>query len=245
MPDTATNAAPGADPGAAHDGAAPVAAVLLALRQIAHPSTLRLVAQVAALTLLLFAALGAFGWLAVTRWGAPLLAPWIDADTAGGLAILAAVLASWLLFRSAGMAVMGLFTDGVIAAVEADHYPAAARAAVPVPFSQGLRLGLRAGLRSVGWNLAALPLYLVLLVTGIGPFVLLLILNAVLLARDFEAMVAARHPDLPPRLLGPMRRWTLGLASSALFMVPVVNLAAPVFGAALAVHLLHTRPKGV
>ena len=36
-------------------------------------------------------------------------------------------------------------------------------------------------------------------------------------------------------------RALLGAASTALFLVPVVNLLAPVLGAAMATHLFHRR----
>jgi uncharacterized protein involved in cysteine biosynthesis len=36
-------------------------------------------------------------------------------------------------------------------------------------------------------------------------------------------------------------RFTLGVAGTGLFMVPILNLAAPVLGAAMATHLFHGR----
>lgn len=214
-------------------------AIALSFRQLLHPATLRLVLLVAVVTLMVLLALGALGGWMVSEW----LMPMLPADGTDGLVALALmglyVLGAFFLFRSIAVAVMGLFTDGIVASVEEEHYPDAAAHARHVPFHTGLRLGLVSLGRSLGWNLLALPFYLVLLVTGIGPLLLMWLVNAALLARDCEAMVAARHPGMPARPLDSRRRWVLGLSTSALFLVPLLNLVAPIFGAALAVHLLH------
>ena len=207
-------------------------AFLLALRDLPHPRVLRVLAQSLALTLLLLAASGAAIFFAA-RWGldgAPL-------DMAGVLIVLLIVAGSWLLFRAVAIVVIGLFADGIVADVEGRHYPAAARRAVDVGWPQNIRLALASLTRLIGGNLLALPVYIVLLVTGIGTPIFALLVNALLLGRDLEAMVLARHPD-HPRLDRPAR-WSLGLLSAASFVVPVANLLAPILSAAMAVHMLH------
>ena len=74
---------------------------------------------------------------------------------------------------------------------------------------------------------------------GIGTPIFALFVNALLLGRDLEAMVLARHPDRPR--FDRSARWSLGLLSAASFMVPVANLLAPILSAAMAVHMLHLR----
>jgi len=223
-------------------------ALALSVRQLLHPATLRLVLLVALVTLLIFAALGAVGGWLVSAWLLPLL-PSDGSDGLVALLLLGVyILAAFFLFRSVAVGVMGLFTDGIVASVEEEHYPEAAARARHVSVRTGLWLGLSSFRRALLWNLMALPFYIVLLVTGVGTLLLVWLVNAVLLARDCEAMVAARHPDGPARPLDPRRRWILGLATSAMFLVPLLNLLAPVFGAALAVHLLHqptrqTKPE--
>lgn len=217
-------------------------AIMLACRQLVDAATLRLLVQVIGLTLLIFALSGTLLWLAVDAWVTP---RWIAPDssyaTLAGLGVAVLLLvAFWLLFRVVAMAVMGLFTDGIVASVEEDHYPAAAARAVTVSFAAGVRLGLRSAGRALVWNLLATPLYLALLFTGIGLPIALLLVNAALLGRDLEEMVAARHPGADGEQRLPRRlRWTLGLVTALAFLVPVLNLVAPVFGAALAVHLFH------
>ena len=217
-----------------------VHAFLLALRDLPQPRVLRVLAQSLALTLLLLAATGAaIFWSA--RWA---LAHWrwlgeAEQDMAGLLVVVAILAGSWLLFRAVAIVVVGLFADGIVADVEGRHYPAAAARAVDVGWRQNIRLALASLVRLVGGNLLALPVYILLLVTGIGTPIFALFVNALLLGRDLEAMVLARHPDRP-RFDRPAR-WSLGLLSAASFMVPVANLLAPILSAAMAVHMLHLR----
>lgn len=220
-------------------------ALLLSLRQLAEPATLRILLLTVLLTLLLFALFGAGLWAALNHWVMPRLNRADDGTLAAALALGGAVLAGWLLFRAVAMLVIGLFTDGIVASVEEAHYPQAAAQARAVGFAAGLRLGLRSARRAIGWNLLAAPFYLLLLVTGVGTLALALLVNAILLGRDFEAMAAARHPAAGERPLTASQRWLLGGASALLFVIPFANLVAPVFGAALAVHLLNNRRESV
>jgi uncharacterized protein involved in cysteine biosynthesis len=213
-------------------------AFLLAVRDLASPRVLAILAQSLALTLLLLALAGAavfFGArCALDRWG------WAGAatrDMASIFVVLGLIAGGWLLFRAVAIVVIGLFADGIVADVERRHYPAAATQAVDVGWGQSIRLALASLGRLIGGNLLALPLYVVLLVTGIGTPILALLVNALLLGRDLEAMVLARHPGRPRLDRGA--RWPLGLLSAASFVVPVANLLAPLLSAAMAVHMLH------
>ena len=215
-----------------------VHAFLLALRDVPNPRVLRILLQSLALTLLLLIVAGAAIYFA-TRWALDHW-QWLGAaerDMAGLLVVLAIIAGSWLLFRAVAIVVVGLFADDIVADVEGRHYPAAAQRAVDVSWRQNIRLALASLVRLVGGNLLALPVYILLLVTGIGTPIFALFVNALLLGRDLEAMVLARHPDRP-RFDRPTR-WSLGLLSAASFVVPVANLLAPILSAAMAVHLLH------
>ena len=137
--------------------------------------------------------------------------------------------------------------DGVVAAVEARHYPAALSSARAVPLHRSMRMGLGSAARFLLVNLVMTPVYLALLVTGVGTAAAFFVVNARLLGRDLTDMVASRH--LPGAAMRDWRtantggRFLLGLAGTGLFVVPVVNLLAPVLGAAMATHLFHrTRP---
>ncbi|SCW63756.1 Uncharacterized protein involved in cysteine biosynthesis [Sphingobium faniae] len=213
-----------------------IAAALRAFPILFHAATRRLLVKSLLLTLLIFAA------LAVTLWAAFHALRLHFAWGGGGLAeaaatAIAVVAAGWLLFRAIAMAIMGFYADDIILAVERDSYPQAAREARPVGAAQSLRFALASLGRTLGWNLIALPAYLVLLVTGVGSVGLFLVVNATLLGRDLADMVQPRHPSLPPIPRGS--RWLMGLVSALLFLIPFVNLLAPVWSAAMAVHMLH------
>lgn len=215
-------------------------AALRAIPSIFHGAALRLLFKTLVLTLLLFAGLAAAFWTGLHAarvhfgWGGGGVAE----ATATALLMIGA---GWLLFRAVAMAVMGLFADDIIEAVERRDYPHVA--ARPVGWARSLRFAFASVARTLGWNLIALPAYIALLVTGVGTIGLFLALNAYLLGRDMADMVEPRHPALPP--VARSSRWLIGLVSALAFMVPVANLLAPIFSAAMAVHMLlgrKTRP---
>lgn len=217
-------------------------AALRAFPSIFHRAALRLLVKTLTLTLLIFVALAAAAWAGFHAlalhygWGSGGFAE------ASATALLM-VGAGWLLFRATAMAVMGLFADDIIEAVERDRYPQAALAARPVGWGRSGRYALASLTRTIGWNLIAVPGYLALLVTGVGTIGLFLIVNAYLLGRDMADMVEPRHPALPPLSRGS--RWLMGLASALMFLIPFVNLLAPVWSAAMAVHMLLGRSRNI
>jgi CysZ protein len=162
---------------------------------------------------------------------------------AGAAQAIAAVLIVFVGFRAIAIPVTGFFADEVVAAVEAKHYPGEAARARKVGVGLSLRMGLMSLLRVVGVNLLMLPIYLGLLLTAVGPIIVFVIINALLLGRDLGEMVAVRHVDR-----SAMRQWLgntrwdralLGLAVTGAFMVPLLNFLAPIIGAAMATHLFH------
>jgi len=137
--------------------------------------------------------------------------------------------------------VLQFFADEVVQAVEARHYTAALATARKLGFSEELGQGLRGAIRALGWNLAALPVALVLLVTGVGPPLVFFLVNAVLLGRELQDMVWLRHRH-DPQAGAPLSGFTRaapGGAVAGLLTVPFVNLLAPLLGAAAATHLVH------
>ena len=118
-----------------------------------------------------------------------------------------------------------------------------AGSARPPGLGVSLRLGLGALARLLLFNLIALPGYVVLAVTGIGAVALFALVNALLLGRELGDMVAVRHLDTAARMnwLRQTRgqRSLLGLLVTGLFLLPLLNLLAPVIGAAMATHIFH------
>ncbi len=215
-----------------------IRAFFLSLGQLGDPPVLRVLVKSMAVTLLVFAALGTGLWWAARSLGDGL---------AAAVALVVTVLALWLLFRAVAIAVVGIFADDIVAAVEARHYPAALAVARPVPFSRGLGMGLMSAARVVGVNLLMLPVYIALLVTGVGTAAAFFLVNGWLLGRDLGDMVAARHMDAAAmrgwRATTRTQRFLLGLANTGLFVVPVLNIAAPVLGAAMATHFFHGNTR--
>jgi uncharacterized protein involved in cysteine biosynthesis len=224
----------------------------LALRQLGDPRIRRVLAKSLLLTLVLFAAAAALvGWLVTGSNPCGLGPLGYECTIGGGTGTVAAILLGlasiWFLFPAVAIGVLGIFADEVVEAVEARHYPAAAASGRSPSFAMGLGVGLRSAGRIVLWNLLAAPFYLLLLVTGIGPFLLFFAVNALALGRDLGEMVAMRHlsGDALKRWFAASRgrRALLGLGATLLFMVPFANLLAPVLGAAIATHLFHREGR--
>ena len=131
-----------------------------------------------------------------------------------------------------------LFLDQVAARIEARDYPALpARSA---SFAVTLRAGLKLAALVLGVNLVLLPFDLGL--PGLGEL-LSLAANGWLLGREYFELAALRH--LGAVETATLRRehsgvvWIGGILIALASMVPLLNLAAPLFGTALMVHLFH------
>lgn len=219
------------------------------IAQLGDPRFVRVFAKSIALTLLLLvAAWFGLDWL-FGRLGSPELPPflarsWAEARDWAALPIV--IIAGWFLFPGIATGVMSLFLDDIVAAVEARHYPAAAGLRKAALHEEAM-MGLASALRLVLWNVALAPLYLVLLFTAIGPLVLFVALNGWLMGRDLLEMVAIRHMPRAEavRFAAANRsaRIALGATAAPLFLVPFVNLAAPLVSAALATHAFHAARK--
>lgn len=216
-------------------------AFALAFGQLGDRRIIGVLAKSMALTVLIVALLAAALWrgtaVAVERYAAG----WGEL---GGLAgVLLAVILGWLAFRIVALAVLQFFADDVVRAVEERHYPADAANARELPFSEDARNALGGLTRAVLVNLVALPVGLLLLVTGVGTALWFWAVNAWLLGRELMDMVWLRHRpsrETAPPLSG-LTRFALGGIVAGMLLVPFANLLAPVIGAAMATHLVHSR----
>lgn len=220
-------------------------ALSLTLGQIGDRAILGVIAKSLALTLVIFGIVGVAAVfltraaVAAYGWGS-------DAGMAAAAAAgLAVIVGAWLLFRAVAIPVIGLFADAVVAAIESRHYPAAAQIARPATVALSLRLALASVARLILLNLLAVPFYAVLLFTAIGPAILFIIVNALLLGRDLGEMVAVRHLGAQARKdwlrVTRRERAIMGLIVTGIFMIPIINLIAPIVGAGMATHLFHRR----
>lgn len=223
-----------------------IRAFLLSLAQFTDGAIAWIFLKSVALTLAIFIALGAILWFG-TQW---LFIDWLNwGENAAGLAIvgeaIVGVIFGWVLFRAVAIAVIGLFGDEIVIAVERRHYPETLVSARHVSFARSLRMGLASAGRALAVNAVLIPAYILLLLTGIGTPILFFIANGWLLGRDLGEMVAMRHvakSDFKAwRVSTRLERFGMGLVVSGLLTVPGVNLVAPVLGAAMAAHLFHGR----
>jgi CysZ protein len=225
-----------------------IRALSLSVGQLRDRRMLAIFAKSMLISLLLFVSITA-ALLSATKAAAE-ASGWFDGSNSAfvvvGVALAGALLAS-ALFRAIAIPVLGFFGDEVVAVVEARYYPEAAKRAAPAGFGTALKLGLASLGRFLLVNLLALPVYLFLIFTAVGPIILFVILNAVLLGRDLGEMAGVRHLD-PLPLKDWLRRSRferslLGLIVTGLFLIPFVNLIAPLLGAAAATHLFHGRSR--
>ncbi len=227
-----------------------IKAFSLALAQLGERDILILLLKTIVLTLLVFAVLGiglyfAAAWLFdYYGWGADGAT---DGALVGVLAALATFFAGWLWFRVVAIAVLQIFGDEVVIAVERKYYPETISHARKVGFMRSLKMGIGSLLRALLLNLLALPVYILLIPTAIGVPLAFLVVNALLLGRDLQDMVVARHSENisdPLWLLPFWVRFALGFITAAIFLVPFANLLAPIIGASMATHLVHGRQNG-
>jgi uncharacterized protein involved in cysteine biosynthesis len=175
--------------------------LMLAIRQLSDPRLLGVLAKSLALTLVLFAAIGAaLWWLIMGRDPCALVAGYSCPIGSGSGAIVATLLTLaglWLLFPAIATGVMGLFSDEVVAAVEERHYPRRAVAARKIGRDVSLRMALGSAGRLIGYNLIALPFYLLLLLTAIGPVFLFLAVNGAALVLVGRAEKGGERSRIP------------------------------------------------
>jgi CysZ protein len=223
------------------------AALILSLAQLGDSAILRVLLRSLLLTLLLFglAAWGIFSFVGdIDSAGWPGWLQWLWRGGGSGVAaFLVTMLLLWLSFTGIATGVTGLWLDEVIAAVEVRYYPRAR--AKPVGLRREAGMAMAAGLRVLLWNALFLPVYILLAVTGVGPLLLFLVINAWLLGREYLETVAARHLPAEAAQAWPQQqkldRWYTGIVTAGLFAVPFINLVAPVIGIAFATHMYHRR----
>ncbi len=211
-----------------------VAAFSLAVRDAFAPEQRRSLILSLVLTLVLLAALwiAAAAVFAATRVSGLL---WLDTivHVLGGLA---ALFVAWALFPAVTMLVLGFFLDGVVAAIERAHYP-------DLPPSRRIGLGattaaaLRLALVALAVNLVLLPFYLF---PGVN-IAVYYGLNGYLVGREYFEPIALRRTDRQGvQALWRAHRARLVLAGAIivfLLSLPVIDLAAPLIGAAFMLHL--------
>lgn len=153
-----------------------------------------------------------------------------------------AVIGWYILFPAFSALIMSLFAEQIALAVEKEWYPAR-QGMREIKLGEAVLSALVFALTVITLNvLAIVPYLILLLVFGIGA-ILYLALNGYLMGREYFELVALRH--MPRREVNALRQrlkgriFTLGFLLAFLFLVPVVNLFAPVIATAAMTHIVH------
>jgi uncharacterized protein involved in cysteine biosynthesis len=161
------------------------------------------------------------GWLVAFALGSGLIA--------GAIVLMPAVTAL----------VASFFTDEIAEKVEQSHYPLDPPGVI-VPLPRALLEGLKAAALAVVVYVVCLPF---VIFAGFGAL-LLFVANAWLLGRVYFDLAAMRfHPVAEAKMLRRMHGGTVfvaGLFIAGFVLIPIVNLATPLFGTALMIHM-HKR----
>lgn len=141
-----------------------------------------------------------------------------------------------LLMPAVTAVVASFFADDIALLVERRHYPDDPPG-VALPLWQAAAQGVRTALLTVAVYLVALPF---LLFAGIG-VVVYFVATAWLLGGEYFELAAMRFrpPDEARRMrrLHSGRIFTAGLLIAGFVAIPILNLATPLFGTALMVHV--------
>jgi uncharacterized protein involved in cysteine biosynthesis len=134
------------------------------------------------------------------------------------------------------------FVDQIAEQVERVHYPADPLGKA-VPFVPATLHGVKTALLAIGVYILALPF---LFVAGVGLFILFFA-AAYLLSREYFELAAMRFRSAEDaRVFRKQHQttvFTAGLLIAAFVSIPIVNLATPLFGMALMVHM-HKKLSG-
>ena len=213
-----------------------ISALFKAFAQLSDPRLRNVVAFGVVGALLTYAALVGLAWwgLAENHWFSP---GWIDGASRFLVGLLALAL-PLPFFPAFATVIMSVRLEAVAEAVEDRHYPGQ-QWPRPQKWAEVLVTSLRFLAVTICVNLLALPLYAVLLFTGLA-VVLAAGVNGYLLGREYYEVVALRR--LSPQDARLMfrnylgRLWLAGSVIAVLFAIPGINLVAPVVATAFMVH---------
>ncbi|HVO00562.1 MAG TPA: EI24 domain-containing protein [Candidatus Cybelea sp.] len=213
-------------------------AISKAIAQMGDPRIQRLIGLSIAITIAVFIAVALLAWFLI-QWLSGLHGWWAEATQIGG--VVATLFIAWFTFPALAAAISALFSERVIAAVEAEYYPGR-----PAPYSISVWASILDGLKLALISLVANLFALVFLIPPLTPlyFVIAYGVNGFLLGREYYDMAAYRRlqrADVHRVYTAHRGRFTLGgVLIAFLSTIPVVNLIAPILATAFMVHLFES-----
>jgi len=205
-----------------------------AFAQFGDPGTWGVILKAIATTVLLFVA---FYWAA--QWGVAQIPDLSNAFLNGVLRFLTslsiAVALIFLVIPTSAIT-LGFFVEELATRVEEKWYGGTGKLREP-GIGEMLTVMARFFVTVLVLNLLCIPFYFL---PGVNIAVFYL-LNGTLVGREYFEMVALRH--LPPKEVKRVRRangpsiFFAGVITTLALSIPIVNFFAPVFGAALMVHV--------
>ena len=152
------------------------------------------------------------------------------------IAGLGIILGAVFLMPAVTAFVASFFVDEIAEEVERTHYPNDPPGKA-LPFGRALIEGTKTGLLALVVYLLALPF---IFFAGLGLFILFFA-NAYLLSREYFELAAMRFRPVAEakafRKTHHRSVFTAGLLIALFVSIPILNLATPLFGMALMVHL--------
>jgi uncharacterized protein involved in cysteine biosynthesis len=177
-------------------------------------------------------------WIGPAAHGPLAVVGWIVA-IALGIGLFAGAV---LLMPAVTALVASFFADEIAELVERTHYPADPPGTA-LPLWRAVTKGAKTASLAVAVYLCVLPFFLF---AGLGA-VLFFIAAAWLLGREYFELAAMRfHPVATAKALRRTHQgtvFTAGLFIAGFVSIPILNLATPLFGTALMVHM-HKRLTG-
>lgn len=214
-----------------------------ALGQLPDPTFRTVLLRSLLLAVVVFLAIALLvGWW-IAGFGELRLFGWqiLSAEWMAGLSGFAAlVLTAWLFFPAIAGIFLSFFLEDVVAAVDQRYYPGDPPGR-SLPLLRSLVLGLRFAVVLIVLNL--IGLLLIFWIPVVGP-VAYFLLNGYLLGREYFELVGFYHLD--PAAASRLRRdnrgtvLVAGMVTAGFFVIPFVNLVAPLIAAAAMTHIFKT-----
>ena len=155
---------------------------------------------------------------------------------------LIVVASSIILFPLVMPIILVFFLDSITASVEEKHYKTI-RVMRQQPLIEALRISVKFSMLSILVNILVCPIYIFFFFLAPINMIIFYILNGYLFGREYFELVTYRRLD--PGMINQLKKskknqiFIFGVITTFLATLPIINLIAPVLGAATMVHLFY------